>query len=83
MSFVVDGHGHGLEDDGEAVSPFGGYDQRRGKVVELNGLCGQVVSLSVELLGNNADEHFVDTIVPKVAGYFLDAKNSGVACSPR
>ena len=78
MSFVVDGHGHGLEDDGEAVSPFGGHDQRRGKVVELNGLRGQVISLSVELLGRHADEPIVDPVVPKVAGDYLDAKEVGL-----
>ena len=78
MSFVVDGHSHGLEDDGEAVSPFGGNDQRRGKVVELNGLRGQVISLSVELLGSHADEAFVDTFVPQMAGDFLDAKEVGL-----
>ena len=82
MSFVVDGHGHGLEDDGEAMSPFGGCDKRRGKVVKLNGLSGQVVSLSVELLGNDADEPFVDTIVPQVAGDFLDAEEVGLGLQP-
>ena len=74
MSFVVDGHGHGLEDDGKAVTPFGGYDQRRGKVVEIDGLRRQVVSLSVELLGRHADEPFVDPVVSKVAGNFLDSE---------
>jgi len=74
VTFVKDGHGHRLKDDGEAVTLFGGNDERWGEVVKFNGLRRQVVGLSVELFGRHTDESFIDPVVTEVAGDFLDSE---------
>ena len=75
MAPIVDGDSSTVKDASDLVPALRLVDDSLIKLVEGNGVSGEVVSLTVELLSHHRDAPFFHSSLPQVTGDFLDPEH--------
>ena len=75
MTSLVDGDRNTMENHSLAVSGFGGGHYVGGQVVEAGSSRGEGVGLTIEFLGDGADEPKINADFAEVTGDFFDTKH--------